>query len=74
MWYMASASGDDEFEPYTAATITVTTDTAFGEITLPDGGYSMVYEMWDAMGNYAYSDAVTFDCANGEIITTVYED
>ncbi len=74
VWYMASASGDDEFEPYTAATITVTTDTAFGEITLPDGGYSMVYEMWDAMGNYAYSDAVTFDCANGEIITTVYED
>lgn len=41
---------------------------------LPDGSYSMVFEMRDAMDNYAYSDAVTFDCAGGEIITTVYED
>ena len=45
-----------------------------GEIELPDGNYSMVFEMWDAMGNYAYSDAVTFDCIDGEIYTTVYED
>lgn len=74
IWYMASASGDDEFEPYTAATITVTADTAFGEIELPDGSYSMVYEMRDAMDNYAYSDPVTFDCADGEIYTTVYTD
>ena len=41
---------------------------------LPDGSYSMVFEMWDAAGNYAYSDAVTFDCEDGEIYTTVYED
>lgn len=74
IWYMASASGDDEFEPYTAATITVTADTAFGEMELPDGSYSMVYEMRDAMDNYAYSDPVTFDCADGEIYTTVYVD
>ena len=74
IWYMASASGDDEFEPYTAATITVTADTAFGEMELPDGSYSMVYEMRDAMDNYAYSDPVTFDCADGEIYTTVYTD
>lgn len=74
IWYMASASGDDEFEPYTAATITVTADTAFGEMDLPDGSYSMVYEMRDAMDNYAYSDPVTFDCADGEIYTTVYTD
>lgn len=74
IWYMATASGDDEFEPYTAATITVTADTAFGEMELPDGSYSMVYEMRDAMDNYAYSDPVTFDCADGEIYTTVYTD
>lgn len=74
IWYMASASGDDEFEPYTAATITVTADTAFGEMDLPDGSYSMVYEMRDAMDNYAYSDPVTFDCADGETYTTVYTD
>ena len=53
IWYMSTASGDDEFEPYTAATVTVTADTAFGEIELPDGSYSMVYEMRDAMDNYA---------------------
>ncbi len=74
IWYMASASGDDEFEPYTAATITVTADTAFGEMELPDGSYSMVYEMRDAMDNYAYSDPVIFDCADGETYTTVYTD
>lgn len=74
LWYLATASGEDEFEPYTAATINVTANTAFGEMPLPDGSYSMVYEMRDAMDNYAYSAAVTFDCAGGEITTTVYED
>ena len=73
IWYMASVSGEDEFEAYTADTFTVTADTAFGEMELPDGSYSMVYEMRDAMDNYAYSDAVFFDCAGGEITTTVYE-
>ena len=72
VWYMATAS-DDEFEPYTAETFTVTADTAFGEAALPDGSYEMIFEMRDAMDNYAYSDAVTFDCANGEIMTTVYQ-
>lgn len=72
LWYMASASGDDEFEPYTAETFTVTADTAFNEMELPDGSYAMLYEMRDAMDNYAYSDQVTFDCADGEIFTTVY--
>lgn len=72
LWYMASATGDDEFEPYTVETFTVTVDTAFSEIELPDGSYAMLYEMRDAMDNYAYSDQVTFDCAGGEIITTVY--
>lgn len=74
IWYMSTASGDDEFEPYTAATVTVTADTAFGEMELPDGSYSMVYEMRDAMDNYAYSEPVTFECADGEIYTTIYVD
>ena len=74
IWKMASYSGDDDFEMYTVDELTVTADTAFGEAPLFDGNYSMVIEMWDAMGNYAYSDAVTFECENGEIWTTVYED
>ena len=74
IWKLASYSGDDDFEMYTSEEITVTAETAFGEAPLFDGSYSMVFQMWDAAGNYAYSDAVTFDCANGEIITTVYED
>jgi len=32
-----------------------------------------VFELRDAMGGTAYTDAVTFDCALGEITTTVYE-
>lgn len=74
IWKLASYSGDDDFEMYTSEELTVSTDTAFGEAPLFDGSYSMVFEMWDASGNYAYSDAVTFDCANGEILTTVYTD
>lgn len=72
LWYMASASGDDDFEPYTVDTFIVTADTVFDEIELPDGSYAMIFEMRDAMDHYAYSDQVTFDCADGEIMTTVY--
>ena len=71
IWQLASYSGDDDFEMYAAQELTVTADTSFGEAPLPDGSYSMVFEMWDAIGNYAYSDAVTFDCADGEIWTSV---
>ena len=74
IWQLATYSGDDDFEMYTVDELTVTADTAFGEAELFDGCYSMVFEMWDAAGNYAYSDAVTFDVIDGEIWTTVYED
>ena len=74
LWKAATFTGDDDFEMYAAEELTVTADTAFGEAPLFDGSYSMVFEMWDAAGNYACSDAVTFDCAGGEISTTVYED
>ena len=72
LWKMSSHSGDDDFETYTVEEITVTASTSFGEAPLPDGRYAMVFEMKDALGNYAYSEAVTFDCANGEITTSVY--
>jgi len=74
IWKMSSLSGDDDMQMYSAQELTVTAETAFGEATLPDGNYAMVFEMWDPAGNYACSDMVTFDCQNGEIITTVYED
>ena len=71
IWQLASFSGDDDFEMYTAEELTVTADTSIGEAPLPDGTYSMVFEMQDTVGNYAYSDAVLFDCRDGEIWTTV---
>lgn len=74
VWKIASYSGEDDFEMYAAEELTVTADTAFGEAPLFDGSYAMVFEMRDTNGNYAYSDAVTFDCADGEIWTTVYGD
>ena len=74
IWKMASYSGEDDFEMYTAEELRVTADMTFGEASLFDGRYAMVFEMRDAAGNYAYSDAVTFDCANDNIWTTVYED
>lgn len=74
IWQLSTFSGDDDFEMYTAEELTVTADTSFGEAPLPDGQYGMVFEMWDAAGNYAYSDAVLFDCVAGEITTTVSMD
>lgn len=72
IWMLSSYSGDDDFEMYAAEDLTVTADTSFGEALLYDGSYAMIFEMWDASGNYAYSDVVTFDCADGEIYTSVY--
>ena len=72
IWKAASYSGDDDFEMYTADEITVTQNTVFSEAPLNDGSYYMVFEMWDAAGNYAYSDTVSFDCVDGEIFTSVY--
>jgi len=74
IWKLATLSGDDDFEDYTSDVITVSAETAFSEAPLFDGTYRMVFEMWDAMGNYAYSDAVQFDCVEGEMTTTVFED
>ena len=74
IWEIATYSGDDDFEMYAAEDIIVTADIAFGEAPLPDGRYAMIFEMCDAAGNIAYSDPVTFDCMDGEILTTVYED
>ena len=74
IWKSGSFTGDDELEMYAAEELTVTADTAFGEIPLFDGSYSMVFEMRDSVGNYSYSDAVTFDCVDGAITsTTIYE-
>lgn len=74
IWKIASYSGEDEFEDYEVDTITVTANTAFSERPLFDGTYCMEFEMWDAMGNYAYSDPVQFNCVDGEIMTTVFGD
>ncbi len=72
IWQLSSFSGDDDFEMYAAEELTVTADTSFGEVSLPDGQYGMVFEMRDFAENYVYSDAVLFDCAGGEIFTNVY--
>ena len=53
IWKVASYSGDDDFEMYAAEELTVTAETSFGEAALFDGSYAMVFEMWDAAGNYA---------------------
>ena len=71
IWKLASYSGDDDFEMYTVDDLTVTADTSFGEIDLYDGKYILMYEMWDAAGNYVYSDSADIDCLGGEMTTTI---
>lgn len=73
IWYLSSYSGEDGLEAYAVEELTVTEDTAFAEMELPDGRYGMVFEMRDAMDNYAYSDSVFFLCKGGEISTLIYE-
>ncbi len=72
IWYAATVSGDDDFMPYAMDKFKVTADTTFCETELVDGNYSMIFEMRDAMGNYAYSDEVMFECIDGEIYTSVW--
>ena len=71
IWYVASLSDDDDFEPYSGGELTVNADTAFSEMALPDGRYLMVFEMSDAMGGTAQSGSAVFDCEDGEIYTSV---
>lgn len=71
VWYASSLYGEDDFEPYEIDTFTVTADTAFYEIDLPDGEYVMVFEMRDAMDNCAYSEAALFTCEDGEITASL---
>lgn len=73
IWYLSSYSGEDGLEAYAVEELTVTADTSFAEMELPDGRYGMVFEMRDAMDNYAYSDSVFFLCEDGEISTLIYE-
>ncbi len=69
VWYVDTLSGEEDIQPYAVETFTVTADTAFAEVELPDGDYVMLFEMRDALGNYAYSDSVMFTCQEGEIYT-----
>ena len=71
LWYAASYSGDDDFSIYESHTLTLKDELVFGESELMDGLYGMVFEMWDSQGHYAYSEAVTFECEDGEIYTYV---
>ena len=73
IWYLSSYSGEDGLEAYAVEELPVTADTAFAEMELPNGRYGMVFEMRDAMDNYAYSDSVFFLCEGGEISTLIYE-
>ena len=71
VWYASSLYGEDDFEAYEIDTFTVTADTAFYEIDLPDGEYVMVFEMRDAMDNCAYSEAALFTCEDGSFTASL---
>ena len=56
--YAATASGNDDFEPNTMDTFTVTEDTSFAEVELGDGTFVLMFEMVDARNNTVYSQMV----------------
>ncbi|MCR4804127.1 MAG: clostripain [Clostridia bacterium] len=59
IWYIASASSD-KLTPYTVGSFVYDDDTVFEELWLPDGTYTLVFEMRDAGGNTITSAEV--DC------------
>ena len=69
--YAASISGDDDFEEYTADTVTVTDDTSFEEMDMGDGKFCMMYQVIDTMNNEKDSDLAMIDYENGEISTSL---
>ena len=73
MIFCLFACGDDLETADESETSEIFEEEVFEE-ELTDGSYSMVFEMKDASGSYAYSDQVTFDVMGSEIYTTVYED
>ncbi len=73
IWYMAALSDDSDFEAYEAETLTVTEDTAFAEMDLPDGEYMLLFEFRDTQGNSGTSQAVTFEVEGDDIFTSIYE-
>ncbi len=52
-------------------TITVTPEISFAEAELGDGIFMQIFEMRDMQGYTAYSDVVTFEIIDGEIMTSV---
>jgi hypothetical protein len=61
-------------EMYTVDELTVTADTCFHEVDLFDGFYTMVFEMWDASGNFAYSAPIDIEIIDGEMWTNIYDE
>ena len=74
IWLVSAASGDGELTEYQAETVVFGSETAFDEVPLVDGTYTMIFELSDTMGNTVYSQPVEFSCSNGEIFTSVYQD
>jgi hypothetical protein len=74
IWKMSSYTSEDEMEMYTVDELTVTADTCFHEVDLFDGFYTMVFEMWDASGNFAYSAPIDIEIIDGEMWTNIYDE
>lgn len=74
VWYATSLDDDsDDFEAYAMDDIVITDSLTFGETTLPDGVYGLMFEMWDAQNNYVYSQPVYFEMDGGDIYTLLDE-
>jgi hypothetical protein len=58
---------DGDPEQTAVESITVTADTAFGEIDLGDGEFLFVFEMRDVLNNSYLSQAVVITVEDGEI-------
>ena len=71
--YLATASGDDDFQAVDIDTFTVNENTSFYPTEMGDGTFLMYFELEDIQANTAYSQNIQFTVENGEIMTEVVE-
>ena len=65
--YVASITGDDDFEEIPIDTFTVTPSTSFEEMDLGDGNFLMMFEMVDAKNNSAFSEIVDLTVCGDDV-------
>ena len=71
--YISSVSGDDDFTEIQLEPFTVTENTSFGEVSLGDGQFIMMFELEDTRNNTVFSQLIRFTVEGDNVTTEIFE-